>query len=351
MNLYEDPAKINPDKPRKGLSKEGKKLLKNNPELFDTLSNVLPALLNADIAIKIHNTRSEFDAEVGNASLKATEESNVSRSIAGERGLRNSNTPQARAAMDALSTAVDMEKQLGLPDKYWETARPPSLADRGEIQNPVFENIKKIRVVTGWERGGDGKWRYETRPGRLRNRFVRFFLTRIGKNKLSDFYVNDELFELYPELKDLELEIGAREGIDAANGSFNGSSIFINTRQFKDLVFDDVNGNSTVVTERRFSLEMLSTLEHEIQHAVQRLEAFAEGGSVAIAIMNEDIRIENELIGDKLKALDKKRDIIGKKQRELWRNAGMVFPDFKDPQLSAKLQEFERKRKSIDDRQ
>jgi hypothetical protein len=123
------------------------------------------------------------------------------------------------------------------------------------------KDAKAARLATGWERGADGKWRYEipdikiTEGGREKAR-------EGGSLSLSDVIETGELFEAYPELKDYAVEISN----DARfNGAFNPftKTITVNRLAFYSPV--------RLVAE--------NVLTHEVQHAIQDIEGFAEGGN------------------------------------------------------------------------
>ena len=75
----------------------------------------------------------------------------------------------------------------------------------------VGKSSKEIYLATGWERGKDGKWRHETRDIKLKKD-----IDFIGKLKtqneafteevpLTDVIEDEELFNSYPEIKDVKL--------------------------------------------------------------------------------------------------------------------------------------------------
>ena len=74
------------------------------------------------------------------------------------------------------------------------------------LQTNDIENAKKIKLATGWERGADGKWRYETPDFSFKENpvvvpFDGYVLTNLGA------LINDEeLFKAYPELEDMTVQ-------------------------------------------------------------------------------------------------------------------------------------------------
>lgn len=132
------------------------------------------------------------------------------------------------------------------------------------------KDAKAIKMATGWERGADGKWRYEIPDAKLSDMTdIDGKGTMVKRNtedmlwtsgKLGDKVDAPSLFKAYPDLKDVRLETDAITNGLPSNGSFNPK---INT-----------------ITIHANNLKYLnSILNHEIQHAVQKIEGFAKGGS------------------------------------------------------------------------
>jgi hypothetical protein len=164
------------------------------------------------------NIRYHFIGEKGAASLDAAEE--------------------ATTRMDNLRTAREME-----------TAK---------------KDARTIKLATGWERGADGKWRYEILDFKLSDkvyeesmRMNREKLDRV-MFKLGDMIDDNDLFAAYPQLKNIEVHIDKYDSSSNSGGHYNPKG------------FIKIN---------RFSPRLENDLEHEIQHAIQRIEGFARGGN------------------------------------------------------------------------
>ena len=197
--------------------------------------------------------------------------------------------------------------------------RGAEVADRAEEVTTRLDNLsiarnmeeakkdaKTIKLATGWERGADGKWRYEIpdieyvpsgdanwkkvlarQPWakELEELADRIFdeeklsgkeMTRFDElckendelyktykesdvKYLDDYAPNDALYKAYPELKQTRVEFVNNPSLGwSGKYSRKDNTIFI-------------NGSSD------FSYR--STLAHEIQHAIQDIEGFAEGGN------------------------------------------------------------------------
>ena len=132
------------------------------------------------------------------------------------------------------------------------------------------KDAKTIKMATGWERGADGKWRYEIPDSKLNDmldvdgngkmvkRHEEDMLWTSGK--LGEVIVAPELFKAYPKLKDVRLETDSIMNNLPSNGEYNSKTNTI-TIHADELKYLD------------------SILNHEIQHAIQDLEGFAKGGN------------------------------------------------------------------------
>lgn len=131
------------------------------------------------------------------------------------------------------------------------------------------KDAKAIKLATGWERGADGKWRYEMPDAKIKDmkdigggnivkRFDDDMLWNDGK--LADVIDAPGLFEAYPQLKDVRIDTDAIMNDMPSNGEYNAKTNII-TIHADELKY------------------MNSILNHEIQHAIQHIEGFARGGS------------------------------------------------------------------------
>ena len=135
------------------------------------------------------------------------------------------------------------------------------------------KDAKAIKMATGWERGADGKWRYEVGNVRfydglqLINRSVKTEATL--NDLLEDNKDKEALFASYPSLKNMPvvLEDMGYKGVGEYN--YGKETIRLNTY----LLTDD---------DGYFTKPAVEILNHEIQHAIQKIEGFARGGSPAM---------------------------------------------------------------------
>lgn len=161
------------------------------------------------------------------------------------------------------------EKGAAEADKAEEkTYRMDNLKVAEEMERGK-KDAKAIKQATGWERGADGKWRYEMPDAKIKDmkdiggghivkRFDDDMLWNDGK--LTDVIDAPALFEAYPQLKDVRIDTDAIMNDMPSNGVYNAKTNTI-TIHADDLKY------------------MNSILNHEIQHAIQYIEGFGKGGS------------------------------------------------------------------------
>jgi hypothetical protein len=228
-------------------------------------------------------------------------------SFIGERGAENlDKAEEASVRLDNLAAARSME-----------TAGKDALA---------------IKMATGWERGTDGKWRYEIPDIKvIRQPEMTVNRTEEGdvwyKTKLGKLIDAPELFTAYPQLADIE--VGIQTLPKGESGSYHNNVLILNIDTYKDKkedvkkrigeiersaeykeysnVFDAEDATEAEMnmamkkfftsdigkeyydlmwgkgsTEKAFGKSARSVLSHEIQHAIQDIEGFARGGNLTI---------------------------------------------------------------------
>ena len=79
------------------------------------------------------------------------------------------------------------------------------------------KDAKAIKLATGWERGGDGKWRYEIMDGELKKEpNVKEKVSSDGEvhyeTTLGEILDNEQLYRSYPELRTLPVSIQQMDG-------------------------------------------------------------------------------------------------------------------------------------------
>ena len=124
-----------------------------------------------------------------------------------------------------------------------------------------------IRQETGWFKSYDGKWRYEIDDSKAEWNLDgakpdqhRLFYFGEKVYKLSDLLDHKELFEAYPQLKDVT--VYSSPTIEHGNGSVVG-------RNTDSMSIGDIQDDSTTKW----------AIIHELQHIIQNIEGFARGSS------------------------------------------------------------------------
>lgn len=146
----------------------------------------------------------------------------------------------------------------GVLDNYEESTARLDALDSARRMEKRGKDTLAIRLATGWERGADGKWRYEIPDGDLKLDL----LDKPGKTTLDEVFDAPELYRGYPELADIVVEVKFLP--TGRFGSYNPQSRTMELNQ-DEIKKDPAEARRTVV--------------HEIQHAVQDIEGFASGGN------------------------------------------------------------------------
>ena len=220
------------------------------------------------------------------------------------------------------------EKGAARADRGEEALTRQNNLDVAQKMEAAKKEAKAIKLATGWERGADGKWRYEIPDGiyhpkgdaelkkalakqpwreelnglsdrildgeglskeeterfnELAEKEAAFKADYLKKEKphLADWLENDELFKAYPELK--------RVGI-----------VFTDNMPKEQAGYYDSKSN-TITVNTNSSEDTASIIAHEVQHAIQRYEGFATGGNLKAAMeylsgnKRADVKIKQQL--------------------------------------------------------
>lgn len=220
------------------------------------------------------------------------------------------------------------EKGAASADRGEEALTRQNNLDAAQKMEAAKKEAEAIKLATGWERGADGKWRYEIPDGiyhpkgdaelkkalarqpwreelnglsdrildgeglskeeterfnELAEKEAAFKADYLKKEKphLADWLENDELFKAYPELK--------RVGI-----------VFTDNMPKEQAGYYDSKSN-TITVNTNSSEDTASIIAHEVQHAIQRYEGFATGGNLKAAMeylsgnKRADVKIKQQL--------------------------------------------------------
>ena len=203
-----------------------------------------------------------------------------------ERELRDNLVERMRkGGLDVVTDSEEMQRVIDTENERTRNMfvgeKGATEADKAEEVSTRLDNLsvarrmeeaekdaKTIKMATGWERGSDGKWRYETGDAKIKDtieldgktfkRYDEDMLWTSGK--FGDVVDAPELFKAYPELRDVRIETDAVLNDMPSNGEYNPRTNTI-TIHSDDLKYQN------------------SILNHEIQHVIQHIEGFETGGS------------------------------------------------------------------------
>ena len=161
------------------------------------------------------------------------------------------------------------EKGAAEADKADEQTIRMDNLDVAKQMEEAKKDAKVIKMATGWEKGVDGKWRYEMPDAKIKDTLDVGGGNIVKRNeedmlwnggKLEKAIDAPELFKLYPQLKDVRINTDAIMNDMPSNGEYNPQT--------------------KTITIHADELKYLnSILNHEIQHVIQREEGFAHGGT------------------------------------------------------------------------
>nr|DAJ04790.1 MAG TPA: cytosine DNA methyltransferase [Caudoviricetes sp.] len=161
------------------------------------------------------------------------------------------------------------EKGAAEADKADEQTIRMDNLDVAKQMEEAKKDAKAIKMATGWEKGVDGKWRYEMPDAKIKDTLDVGGGNIVKRNeedmlwnggKLEKAIDAPELFKLYPQLKDVRINTDAFMNDMPSNGEYNPQT--------------------KTITIHADELKYLnSILNHEIQHVIQHEEGFAHGGT------------------------------------------------------------------------
>ena len=213
--------------------------------------------------------------------------------------VKNGNTLKQMAGEHAKTAALDKLKQA------------KAMVEDGRTPEDIYK-------ATGWFKGQDGKWRFEI-PDNL-EAITLDKLLNDKRAKLGEIYDNPQLFEAYPDLKDVPVRI------EEIEKGFNGFA-------YADAI--------TISASLKNDNEAKSILVHEIQHLIQKREGFARGGGPKTA--REQIREEQRILDRQFGSFseDEKAYLV---YQDMWMDATLIeFDDKKAARASAEIEKLEKR--------
>lgn len=230
----------------------------------------------------------------------------ASPKVKGSRAISDDGLRGFASSGDSITeSGQNVKRQFSYAGEQAKTADIESLKNAQEMEK-LGADMESIRKATGWHMGKDGKWRFEIDDSGMeyrRNGDARLtqeegyrrldeltrkwadhyekggealteaesaemealqeeYSDRVWEEKymLRDFLRHDELFEAYPRLNGVSLAFDSLD--DGQKGYF------------------DKRSNTIVLSDNLIGSEE-STLLHEVQHVIQKLEGFSQGSSPA----------------------------------------------------------------------
>lgn len=179
-----------------------------------------------------------------------------------ENANENSNAENGKVKYSIAGTN-GMENAIKQDTSYLQLERNYNKAQ--QMQKIGIDN-ETIRQNTNWfqDKNGDWKFEFSDKDMTLKEN------VKLEKNKiyrLGDILKHDTLFEIYPELRELNIKINDTNKI---SGKYNKNN---NTITLSNRLLDN-----------RKNME--GTLIHEIQHAIQNVESFENGTTAKLSKKN-----------------------------------------------------------------
>jgi len=201
----------------------------------------------------------------------------LARQIIGGRGLKNLTGIDGKTKEQIVGEKAKLKKEVRDNKK---------LAELMEIKG---HSPLEIKLATGFERGVDGKWRYELgdESAKLINSegLVEDLMNiPEGKSRivtLTDVLEYKELYELYPQLKNVQIEIYNEKDNKLASHNKSYDRIRINANSYQEY-FGKVSANEVHSLTNGLS-GLRRVIFHELQHAIQSIEGQQQGGNPEIA--------------------------------------------------------------------
>lgn len=240
-----------------------------------------------DAGLKIFTYKADDEISRNEAVKQASEIDGVRFRFIGEKGAANlDRVEEATTRLDNLAIAREMESS--------------------------GKEAKAIKMATGWERGADKKWRYEVGDFEVdieglarKNRLYENLPWGKEYDALSDklfdgVELTDEESDRFDELLGMATELSdsyKESDVRYLDDYVKDDSLFKEYPELKQVrveMYDDPASNTgaTWFSERNLirvnesSLERMgirNILVHEVQHAIQSIEGFAQGGSMEYA--------------------------------------------------------------------
>lgn len=184
--------------------------------------------------------------------------------------------------------------RLNETTNYLISGEKSKIADRNKLEEAKLMKDKnatneEIFKKTGWYFGGENKWKFEINDRTFK---IKDNLKKNGKYWLEDVFEAKELYDAYPDLKYVPVDFIELDENTSGGYNFQDDAIVLNNSIF----------NKDSIAQKKDIL-------HEIQHAIQYREEFAEGADsttwakrkeelkYSINSIDKDIKLIHEVIG------------------------------------------------------
>lgn len=170
-----------------------------------------------------------------------------------------------------------------------------------------------IKTATGWELGADGLWRMEVTDSKFK--YDNFQLNRIIDKAINEEFTykllpdvisNKDLFDAYPYLRDVSVAFGKTGWVRFSptsryNMSPTTAAVYLSAGPGHQHIII----NSEVLKEKGTE-NILSYIDHEIQHYIQEQEGFTQGSSSREEFDIIINKIDDKIFSDSSKPLEKR---------------------------------------------
>lgn len=264
------------------------------------------------------------------------------QAIAEERLLNGYETPTSRAAPSNEYRELIGQEAAEIPvgpdgEPLFQFAGPKAKGapldklNEARLLEVDGKEMESIRQETGWFKAPDGKWRFEIDDSGAK--FKPININKKKKFKLSEVLEHGQLFEAYPQLKDVNIEFAAHRGNKGGhfNSEKNTIKIMITQESFREgftkksyerlqeimkspevaeykrvafseygperskaienfkqsplgqeyigLTMMNLSGEKRYPLDLNTQAEAMNIILHEVQHSIQSVEGFARGGN------------------------------------------------------------------------
>jgi len=170
-----------------------------------------------------------------------------------------------------------------------------------------------IKTSTGWELGPDGFWRMEISDskfsytdGQLNKIIDKAIDGDFTYKSLSDVITNKQLFDAYPELKKVNVVFGKTGKV-----RFSPTAVYNMAPTTGAVYLSSGYGDTHIIInsetlKQKGTDEILSYIEHEVQHYIQDKEGFTQGSDPREEFDTIISKIEDEIFAKSGKPLERK---------------------------------------------